>query len=835
MNIRFLAIIMAAVVACVAMTSRADAAKPPKNAAGIEFFEKKIRPVLVQHCYECHSVKSKIIQGNLLVDSRDGLLRGGDSGASIIPGNGDKSLLIAALRQEDGIEMPPKGKLPDSVIEDFVQWVDSGAADPRNEKAPALKGIDLVEGRKFWSYQAPKLAPPGELKESAWPHTEIDRYVLAALEAKDLGPVDDGNREMLIRRLSYDLTGLPPTAEEVKQFLSSIKPRPSVAVGQEPSDRDRRSRLYEAEYTAIVDRLLASPQFGERWGRHWLDVARYGESSGKERNVPYRMAWRYRDYVIDAFNADMPYDQFIREQIAGDLLPAATVEDRDRQLIATGFLTIGPMALTERVEEQFLLDVADEQLDTTCRAFLASTAGCARCHDHKFDPIPTTDYYALIGIFRSTENLAGVQALRREFSYSRVASLGDKAQRDGPSRELQQRIESLQKEIDKARNDQRAANKTKDLKLIEEVKAREADASKRMTEALAMAESDDKTIGTRFAMAVRDREQVIDYAVRIRGEVDDLGPVVPRGFLSVICDEKSPKVTAKQSGRLELAQWIASRDNPLTARVLVNRVWQHLFGVGLVESADNFGLTGDKPSHPELLDYLAIRFMDEDWSIKRLIREIVLSRTYQLSDQRDDAAYAVDPGNRLLWRFARRRLEAESIRDAILFTSGRLDLRRPVGSATLSVINIELGSSARIVAADDSYRYRAVYLPMFRSNVPEMLGLFDMADPSLVIGRREVTSVATQALYLMNSKFVMDHAKLFAQRVLEQESDVAKRIDLAYRLALTRLPSDAERRQIVEYIQAVQSGQGGKSRSEVDAWTDVCHALYGAAEFLYVH
>ncbi len=791
-----------------------QAAKPKTSkpkAADLEFFEKKIRPVLVQHCYECHSEQSKIVKANLLLDTREGTLRGGDSGAAIVPGDGDGSLLVEALKQE-GLEMPPSGKLSDEVIADFIKWIDLGAPDPRDGKARVAKGIDLEKGREHWAYRAPKLTPLKPINRS-WPRGEIDRYVLFAMEDKaELSPVADAPKHLLIRRLYLDLIGLPPTPEEIAAFEADTS--------EQATER-------------LVDRLLSQPQFGEKWGRHWLDVARYAESSGKERNVPYRMAWRYRDYVIDAFNADMPYDQFVREQLAGDLLPHQTDADRDRQLIATGFLAVGPRALTERVTEQYLMDVADEQLDTTTRVFLASTAGCARCHDHKFDPIPTTDYYALAGIFRSSEELVGVTPLRREFSYARAAALSGLSEDD--SSKYQQEIARLEKELDGKRNDMRAANKTKDKKKIADSKEKEAATLAELTALRAKAETEQPG-DPRFAMIIRDRAKVADCAVRIRGEVADLGPVVPRGYLSVVQDVSAPKIAAQQSGRLQLAEWIASPSNPLTARVLVNRVWLHLFGRGLVESCDNFGILAEAPSHPELLDYLALRFMDQKWSTKRLIREIVLSRTYQLSSEPNKQAYAVDPGNKLLWRFSRRRLEAEMLRDAILAVGGQLDLKRPLASASLTVVNVELGSSARSLGTNDSFLYRAVYLPMLRGCVPEMLGLFDMADPSLVTGQREVTTVATQSLYLMNSKFVLDKAARLAKRLLEQTHlDENARVDLAYRITLARLPTDSERRQVLDFVAGAAKGSSKEQLSEVEAWADVCQSLIASGEFLYLH
>ncbi|MBA4019846.1 MAG: hypothetical protein C0483_21990 [Pirellula sp.] len=807
---RLLASLVVALIVFVRTDHSFAAAKEDK--AGVEFFEKKIRPVLARQCYECHSEKSKIVQANLYLDTRDGVRRGGDSGPAIVPGDSRASMLMEALRFET-LEMPPKGKLPDDVIADFAAWIDHGAIDPRDGKAPVAAGIDMEAGRKHWAFQPPRIVPPAAVKDHAWPLNQIDRYLLARLEAEGLAPAGDADRNTLLRRLTLELTGLPPTPDELSAFAADQSPQ-------------------AVEH--VVDRLLASPHFGERWGRHWLDIARYAESSGKERNVPYRMAWRYRDYVIDAFNADLPYDQFLREQIAGDLLPTSTDEtaaERNRRRIATGFLTIGPKSLTERKPEQFALDVADDQLDTVCRAMLASTAGCARCHDHKFDPIPQTDYYALIGIFQSTENLPGVRPLFRSFAYSDAAVLeGPAAER---SRELQKLISDAEQQASEAESLNRTANRKKDPAL----KAAAAQAIKLAAENLAAlrAEAEDDAHGPRFAMTVRDGKPA-DYALRIRGEVDALGPVVPRGFLSVLTDEHSPKIASHESGRLQLARWIASRENPLTARVMVNRLWQHLFGRGLVESTDNFGLLGDKPTHPELLDYLAVRFMDEGWSVKRMLREMVLNRAYQMSSRAEPAAYAQDPDNRLLWRYAPQRLEAEALRDALLFASGTLETARPQGSTTLTINNLELGSSAKILAADESYRFRSVYLPMLRGNVPETLALFDMADPSLVTGRREVTIVAPQALFLMNSRFVSDQARLFAERLL-QKSGITdeQRLDWAYQLTMSRTPRPEEGRQALEYLvlRKAEVG-GGVMTAGREAWISLCQALFSAGEFRYI-
>jgi len=340
----------------------------PLTAKGLDFFEKKIRPVLVQQCYQCHSAQATNVKGGLRLDTQQGLLKGGDSGAAVVPGDADKSLLIEAIKYE-GLEMPPKAKLSDEIIADFVTWIEMGAPDPRVASKKSSNKIDIIEGRKFWAFQQPKATPAPTVKNSAWPRTDIDKFVLARLEANNIKPVADADRQTLLRRVTLDLIGLPPTPEEIDAFLNDKSPK---------------------AFETVVDRLLASPQFGERWGRHWLDVARYGESTGKERNVPYTHAWRYRDYVIDSFNSDKPYNRFVQEQIAGDLLPAASDEEKRVHRIATGFLALGPKGLNERKPEQYTMDNVDEQIDTTCRAILGITVGCARCHDHKFDSISTT-------------------------------------------------------------------------------------------------------------------------------------------------------------------------------------------------------------------------------------------------------------------------------------------------------------------------------------------------------------------------------------------------------------------------------------------------------------
>jgi len=623
--------------------SQANDGKPTQ--AGVAFFESKIRPVLVAKCYSCHSAEAKELKGKLALDTRNGIRKGGESGPAVVPGKVKESLLIEAIRRE-GIEMPPEESLAESVVADFVKWIEMGAPDPRDGKA-AVRKIDLAEGRKHWAYQPIGKPTPPTVKDAAWPKSDVDRYVLAALEAKNLQPVGDADPVTLLRRVTLDLTGLQPTPAEIDEFLADHSPQ---------------------AYAKVVDRLLASPQFGERWGRHWLDVARFGESTGKERNIPYPAAWRYRNYVIDSFNTDKPYDRFIQEQVAGDLLPAKNPTEHNEHLIATGFLALGPKSVNEKDQELFRLDVADEQIDVVCRAVMATTASCARCHDHKFDPIPQTDYYALAGIFRSTDVLAGVERKARYYVADELLKLDpkglaaaeQKSSKDDKKSKSSTKLSSderkkLEKQLAAVENrlddlmKQRKKGKSKDS-----LKEDAAKALKEKTRLEAALKGDSSSSSSKSKKDKYDAPDDIDLsllamgveegkpanvALRVRGEVSDEGPVVPRGFLSVLKNSSTPTIAPTHSGRLELAYWLTQKNNPLTARVLANRIWFHLFGSGLVETIDNFGALGEKPSHPELLDALARYVTDHNWSVKQTIRAVVLSRAYQLSSEHSDANY----------------------------------------------------------------------------------------------------------------------------------------------------------------------------------------------------
>ena len=617
----------------------------PARADAVAYFEKHIRPLLAKHCLECHSRTSDEVGGNLYLDSRDGWKRGGDLGPAIVPGNPDDSLLIQAVRGTHAeLEMPPDGRLSNRQINRLVEWVRLGAPDPREESGDAsLESESAEAGRDHWSFQSPWLQPPTvpDVQNRSWPVNQLDYFILAELERRDLKPVPPADRHTLIRRVTLDLTGLPPTPEEMKTFLADDSPN---------------------AYAELVERLLASPRYGERWGRFWLDVARYADSNGLDENIAHGNAWRFRDYVIASFNRDQPYDEFIKEQLAGDLLPESADADLQRQrTIATGFLSLGPKVLAEVDETKMEMDIIDEQVETVGRAFMGLTLGCARCHEHKFDPISTEDYYALAGIFKSTKTMEHFTKIARwnEVDISTDAERAQQQRHAALIKAKEAEIGKLKVEIEACSEAARAeALQTKLESLQTDLKNLQAAAP----------------LGS-YAMAVADYDQATDLRVHIRGSFLSLGELVPRRFPEVFGTDEDdrPEFPSNQSGRLELANWLVSDRHPLVSRVLVNRIWRWHFGRGLVESTDNFGRLGDRPSNQPLLDWLAIRFVEEGWSIKNLHRRIVLSSTYRLSGQHDEGNEGTDPENRYYWRANMRRLEAEAIRDSILFVSGTLD------------------------------------------------------------------------------------------------------------------------------------------------------------------
>lgn len=832
-------------VALVAASTALDAVAAPPTPAQIEFFETSVRPLLVTHCDRCHSSSATKVKGGLRLDSLEGILKGGDTGPALVPGDPDHSLLITAIRYGNrDLEMPPKAKLPPEAIKVLEQWVKMGAPHP-DALVPAGQpvvvykvGIDIAKGRQFWSYVAPRKSAPPLVNDGAWVYSPIDQFVLAKVEEAGLHPAPDADRRSLIRRLTFDLIGLPPTPEEIEAF-----------------ERDRAPHAYER----LVDRLLASPRFGERWGRHWLDVARFGESSGKESNVLYPHAWRYRDYVIGAFNKDKPYDLFLREQIAGDLMPAANDNQRAEQLIATGYLAVGTKGHDTRGKAQFTFDMVDEQIDAIGQGLLATTIACARCHDHKFDPIPQRDYYAVAGIFMSTDTEYGTYRGQGNNHPSTLIELPAKA--DVPNgatmpspirRTVEAQLTRAGADAEQATalmaraREARKPGSTVKLTAAEQQQLQRARTADGRQEAAAdllarFDESGKATDANRLAMGAQESEKPQNARLLSRGELEKPGDTVPRGYLQVLMQNGDTKISTG-SGRDVLAQSIGSARNPLTARVWVNRVWLHVFGKPIVPTPDNFGASGVRPTHPELLDWLAVDFMEHGWSTKSIVKSLVMTHTYRMSSKADAKAIAVDPDDKLLWRMPKRRLEAESIRDAMLMAAGTLQLTPPIGSPVNYLEGVDRNPVVAAQAAIDQ-PVRSVYLPVMRDHVDEMLDVFDFAEPAYVSGDRDETSVPTQALFMMNSERVTKAANTMARRLLSEQSTESDRIQRAFELCVGRKPTQTEVTAVRGFFKDFVAAQSGKSarqakgeakRLEESSWSAFCQALFQSAEFRMV-
>ncbi|MGD9646296.1 MAG: DUF1553 domain-containing protein [Pirellulales bacterium] len=1033
----------------------------------IEFFEKHVRPVLAAKCFSCHGPNQQ--KGGLRLDSRAALLAGGDSGPAISLASSGESLLIDAINHGDLVQMPPQGKLPERDRLSLARWVQMGAPWPPADLEPgepAVAAADAVAGpspprewsdeeRAHWSFQPVVRTAPPAVQNVPWCHSPVDHFVLAKLEAAGLRPAPHAEKRVLARRITFDLTGLPPTPDEVAAFVADDSPE---AVAR------------------LVDRLLATPQYGERWGRHWLDVARYADSNGMDENLAFGEAYRYRDYVVAAFNADLPYDQFVREQLAGDLLSAptdaASSGDQARaneRLVATGFLCLGPKMLAQDDPVKMEMDIIDEQVDTLGQAFLGLTLGCARCHDHKFDPISQADYYALAGIFKSTQTMENFTvvarwqerplttpeieqqlaehhqqiAAQKEQIAQRVAQANDELLATARARaadylaaaaslvagqpviahhsatadegrtagslsfeaeayargNLVKDFDLYGPEIGVVYNRGELPNFVEfDLELNEaqagayQLELRYAAAQSRPIDVLldgvpvllATAElvtgswnpdtqswqpvalllldagkhtlrferdgpfphvdklalsphawpegvptggrrtlaevADEQGLAPLFlaqsvswllaraaaeqpveveqaladgkgpfvardgieagysadavaelaqlreklaalekavpqvpqAMAVSERSPQ-DLRVHIRGSHLNLGAEVPRGFPSVfdglLADVRTP--AADHSGRLELADWITRADHPLTARVIVNRVWLWRFGEGLVRSPDNFGRLGESPTHPELLDWLAGWFVEQGWSIKALHRLLMTSAAYQMSTAFDAEAAAIDPDNRLSWRFNRRRLDAEELRDAILANSGRLD-RSPGGSLLSTKDREYVTGTASVNPTKYDSPVRSVYLPVVRSALYDVFQAFDFPDPSVLMGRRDRTIVAPQALFMLNSSLVLAESRAWAERLLNKDGaadqpaadqisvdDVeTARLNDLYLTALSRVASEEEVTRARQFLAASQQAWSdlgvGEEEARLRAWAGLCRAIWGSNEFVFV-
>lgn len=795
----------------------------------VAFFEERIRPVLVEHCYECHSARSGESKGGLLLDSRKGIAQGGDSGSSIDLVNWDQSLILKALRYDD-MKMPPSGKLSDQVIDDFAKWIAMGAPDPREEAATVAPSVavDWEGAKNFWSFQPRPTVNPAKAS-SGWCRNPIDSFIEQKRNAAGVQPVEEASRATWLRRVSIDLVGIPPTPEESLAFEQSKEPD-----------------IYER----TVDALLASPTYGQRWGRYWLDLARYADSNGADENHAYPVAWRYRDYVVDSFNRDTPYDLFVREQLAGDLLispsnpqasPLSEAEQR-RLIAATGFLVIGPKMLAEQDKPKLVADLVDEQIDTVGKVFLGLTIGCARCHDHKFDPIFASDYYALASVFHSTKSMEHL---------NHVAQWNE---RELPDSEIVRNIAVHDSKIEQANLQVR--QHTSELMQRHAIPADMPDSLKQLESVLNDSEKEslaklrqvhEELTKSRpklpKAMAVQESEIRL-VSVHVRGNHlqmagEPLKPAVPT-ILRKGTATDALQMGSTSSGRLELANWIADSQNPLTARVMVNRIWQGHFGSGLVSTGSNFGLRGQLPTHPELLDWLANTFIENDWSIKDMHRLIVLSSTYRMSTGSNSDSELADPENRLLWRQNRRRLEIEPLRDSLLSMVGLLDTR--VGgeaTAASAAPNAQAAWAGKIGSAR-----RTIYLEVNRAAMSDFLTTFDFVEPGVSVDRRPTTIVPHQALYLMNHPLPLEVGRQLASQIWSQGGNDAERLEQVVRRVFGRAATSIEK-QIVQRIASSRKDDQGAAISEsldslenchssLETWVKICRAMLLTNEFLYV-
>jgi len=902
-----------------------------QTAEQVEFFEKSIRPVLATKCQACHNAKAKT--SGLDVSTGAAFFAGGASGSLVNVDSPEQSMLLMALSYEGTLKMPPMGKLKAEEIAKIREWVKMGAPWPGYEKKAGAAVVSSTGTRKhgsaltdeewkFWAFQPVKKTAVPPVKRAEWVKSPVDAFILQKLEAQGLAPAGKADKMVLLRRATYDLHGLPPTEQEIRDFLADQSPE---------------------AFQKVVERLLASPRYGEKWGRHWLDVARYADSTGNDEDHRYPYAYKYRDYVIEAFNNDLPYNQFVKEQVAGDLLPAAGAEINRRGVIATGFLALGAKAIAQQDKQKMLYDVWDEQLDVTARAFLGVTLSCARCHDHKFDPFTQRDYYGIVGMFASTKSFKDAEShvskllftpLVPKAEYEVYEKAQDRVANKGVDIDIaidkqtelaqNQLIERLPEYMMAARRKAETAEGL-DPKIIKRwikhfnesevprpwleqfhkaddkgamaiakkfqessranlaewfkkmaryrVTARKqieeknmlseqpkfinekdgffrdvfADAgpfgvSPRMIESVATAEGKAEIKALRaeqkklkdalppepeMACAVEEDKPVIQK-VLVRGDYNTLGEEAPKSFPLVIAG-KDRLIVKGGGGRRELAEWLGSESNPLTARVMVNRIWQGHFSEGLVRTPDNFGRMGERPTNPELLDYLAAEFVEEGWSVKAMHRMMLNSSTYQMASAPTPEQVKADGENRLFSRFPRRRLLVEEMRDGMLAISGKLDLK--MGGTLQSGFGTDgENSNGRLSISPEEQVRRTVYLPLRRANLPALFNLFDFGDATTPNGRRNVTNVAPQALFLMNSKFVAEQADLVAKAVLPLEG--TKRVERVYLLVLNRHPSPAEIDNALSYTTRFR--ERFPKMQESDAWQSLTRTLLASNEFIYV-
>jgi cytochrome c553 len=772
-----------------------------------QFFENRIRPLLAETCFRCHGEKNR--KGNLRLDSRAAILTGGDRGPALVPGHPEKSLLVQAIQHDnDELKMPPTQKLAREKIADLTRWIQMGAPWPGAEQhaiAPPKSGEYQISAkdRAHWAFQPVKRPPVPTVKNGAWIANPIDAFILAGLEAKGLQPNPPASRQELLRRVYYDLTGLPPSPHEVAAFLADSSPR---------------------AYEDLVDRLLGSPHYGEKWARHWLDLVRFAETNSYERDNPKPHAWRYRDYVIRAFNQDKPYDQFIREQLAGDELPNPDAD----AIIATGYYRLGIWDDEPSDPAQARYDGLDDIVATTGQVFLGLTVDCARCHDHKIDPIPQKDYYRLLAFFHNINHFrnGGPTDERPILPTPEARKLYE-----GRLREREEKLNRLEDEIKAVVGDDNP----------DKLSGGRAAAYKKLRKQFAALKR--QPVAEEMALCVSEAgRKAPDTFVLLRGNPHVKGAKVEPAF-PMIFDEPAPAlpepaVDAKSSGRRRvLADWIASKDNRLTVRVMANRVWQNHFGRGIVRTPNDFGLHGSRPTHPELLDWLASEFAGQGWRLKSMHRLILTSNTYRMSSRGNDKALSPDPANDLFWRFDMRRLSAEEIRDSLLAVSGCLNPKM-YGPGVFPEIPKEVLAGQSMPgrgwgkSPPEEQNRRSIYVHVKRSLLLPILESFDLAEADRSTPVRFVTTQPMQALAMVNGDFLNKQAAIFAERLKRDAGeDVAKQVRLGLFLATARQPGEQEIRRGVRLIETLRREDGA---SPEQALRYFCLMVFNLNEFLYL-
>lgn len=781
-----------------------------------------IKVILQKKCGSCHSGKDP--ESGLNLSSLLTLMIGGESGKTQIePGKLAESVLWSKIQEG---EMPPKDEpaLSAEQKNSIRDWITKERFPSSVAIERARSNLLNAEAQQHWAFRPVSKPIIPLVKNKSWSLSEIDSFILARLEAKNLKPASDADAYTLLRRIYYDLTGLPPSPAELKGFIA------------------HSAKDFDAAVAAQVDILLDTPEFGERWGRHWLDVARYSDTLGGGANFTLLDAWRYRDYVINSFNKDTPYDRFITEQIAGDLLPYDTAQQRQDLLIATGFLSIGPKDFTDQDKVKQLADAIDEQMDTMGKAFMGLAIGCARCHSHKFDPLPVEDYYAMAGIFHSTQTLLpsdDTKSFQNMPTWNRfpLPTLGEE--------KVAEKIKAAEAELNAMRTQIKQLDRQiKQLKPDAELVKENSDpddtkvaALKKQLDELEKGIQSRQTLGSYFGkldtgiLGVIDGKKLAHTQINISGNARELGREIPRGVIRAL-GSKCAKIPDNQSGRLQLTDWLTDGKHPLTARVMANRVWSHLLGQGIVRTSNNFGTTGSSPSHPELLDHLATQFVGDQWSVKKLIRRIMLSRVYRMASEANEQAFAIDPDNTLLWKRSTRRLDIEALHDSLLRFAGQLSDKH--GGPTLVHAGILSLGYREKVERPGLWKRRAVYLPVYRGAVVDgtaAFRTFDFADPNLVVGHRTQSLVPTQALFLMNNKLTLDCAENFARRLLKEKKTDEARIQQAYLTTLGRPVQQDELRRSKVFLKSSPQQNG----ADQDTWSAFCQVLFSSSEFLFMN